>query len=273
MNCSQVRESLHLYLDGELAPRQELELEAHLLDCECCRREYNEVRQVVDTVRGSKPLYESSSQLRETVEVMVNRAAKRQLNQHRLRTVLPLAAAACLLVMLGVVPLFQETSFTAYAADVHQRYASGKLPLDIQSDQPQAVSSWLESRLTFPVNMPNYPSEPGEAKAYTLTGARLMQYDGEDVAYLAYRMNNRPVSLLVGSNHRIIPAGDDVYRSGNLLFHFSEKNGLKLITWRDGDLVYALVSDVQVKNAQSCVVCHGSAQERSRFENIAPEPR
>ena len=68
-----------------------------------------------------------------------------------------------------------------------------------------------------------------------------MQHEGEDVAYLAYTMNERPVSLLVTASERIVPNGQEVYRSGNLLFHFSAHKGLKLITWRDRNLVYALV--------------------------------
>jgi hypothetical protein len=84
-------------------------------------------------------------------------------------------------------------------------------------------------------------------------------------------MHGRPVSLLVASSAKIVPGGQELYRSGNLQFHFSSQKGLKTITWRDRDLVYALVSDVQVDNAQSCVVCHGSAAERSRFENMSPE--
>jgi anti-sigma factor RsiW len=271
MRCDDARSALHLYLDGELAPTDELELEAHLVGCAACRGEHDALRQVVDTVRGATPLYESSPALRDKLAALVRTVAGTPRKQWGRRLAFCSAVAACIVLVAMLVPLFPRTSFTAYAADAHIRYASGKLPLDVASDRPQVVSAWLQARLPFHLSVPQYPSDSREPKAYTLAGARLMQYQGADVAYLAYTMNSRPVSLLVSSSGHIVPAGQDVYRSGNLLFHFSAHKGLKLITWRDRDLVYALVSDIQVSNAQSCIVCHGSAAERSRYENMAPE--
>lgn len=271
INCEQARAALHLYLDGELAPLDELELEAHLVGCVGCCAHHDAMRHVVDTVRGAKPLYESSPELRDKLAHLVTSTSQPPRKWSR-RLGWPAAVAASIALLVLLLPTFRRSTFTAYAADAHLRYATGKLPLDVASDQPQVVSSWLQSHLTFHLNVPQYPADASEPKAYTLAGARLMQYEGEDIAYLAYTMNSRPVSLLVSSSaHIVVPAGQDVYRSGNLLFHFTEHKGLKLITWRDRDLVYALVSDVQVSNAQSCVVCHGSAAERSRFENMAPE--
>ena len=95
-----------------------------------------------------------------------------------------------------------------------------------------------------------------------------MHFDGQEVAYLAYRMEGRPISLLVSSSAEVLPSSGQAYTSGKLTFHFSSEQGLKLITWRDRGLSYALVSDVQVEGAQSCVVCHGAESERDKFENL-----
>jgi anti-sigma factor RsiW len=271
--CQDIQASLHLYIDAELAPAEELAIEAHLVECTGCRAEYDQLRDVVDTVRGSKPLFEPRPALRKSVEMMV-RAAGRENTRWPVRAAIPAMAAIVLaisLVGLSVAPY--GVSFTAYAADTHLRYASGRLPLDVTSAEPREVSAWLQKRLPFQLSVPQYPADSREPKAYELAGARLMQYGGDDVAYLAYTMKGRPVSLIVSSNATIQPSGQEVLRSGNLLFHFSVRKGLKLITWRDRDLVYALVSDVRVNNAQSCVVCHGSSAERSRFENMSPESR
>jgi hypothetical protein len=46
----------------------------------------------------------------------------------------------------------------------------------------------------FHLTLPNYPE--GGPKRYALVGARLMQYRGEDVAYLAYEMDRKPISLI-----------------------------------------------------------------------------
>ena len=95
-----------------------------------------------------------------------------------------------------------------------------------------------------------------------------MQFDGQDIAYLAYTMEGRPISLLVSSSANVLPSSGEAFTSGKLVFHFSSEDGLKLITWRDRGLSYALVSDVQIEGAQSCVVCHGAESERQKFENL-----
>lgn len=267
IGCAGARDLLQLYLDRELAPGDELEFEAHLMVCGSCRDEYEKVREIVDTVRGARPLFEPSAGFRQTIGDMVRNAAGKQVRRFAIPAGIPATIAACLVLLATLLPL-RSASFTAYAADTHLRFATGKLPLDIESDHALVVSAWLERHLRFALPLRGSPIEGNDPRPYTLEGARLVQFDGEDVAYLAYRMGGRPISLLVTSSRSIVPSGREVYRSGNLSFHFSERDGVKLITWQDRDLVYALASDLDVSPAQSCVVCHGSAAERSRFENL-----
>ena len=268
MRCEEFRPLLQLYVDSELAPREEIEVEAHLLECESCRAEYDSLRSIVDTVRGSKPLYEPPSTLRPKIEATVRGAAEKPRRPAWLSV--PAAVAAGLVILLfGFPTTSRGVSFEAFASDAHLGYASGRLPLDIASDNQRHVSSWLKTRMPFHLEVPDSPPDSSEPKAYTLAGARLMQYGNADVAYLAYTMKGSPVSLLVSSSGAIKPSGQQALRSGTLLFHFSTHKGLKVITWRDRDLVYALVSDFQGGDAESCVVCHDSDAERSRFEPMS----
>jgi mono/diheme cytochrome c family protein len=167
-----------------------------------------------------------------------------------------------------MLPALRIQRFTSFAADTHSRYAQGSISLAVSSDQPAIVSEWLQDHLPFHLELPNFPLQPGESKSYSLVGASLMRFDGQDVAYLAYTMQSRPISLLVSSSANVLPSRGEAYSSGKLVFHFSAEKGLKLITWKDRGLSYALVSDVQVEGAQSCVVCHGSERERQKFENL-----
>ena len=110
--------------------------------------------------------------------------------------------------------------------------------------------------------------EPGNPKRYSLAGARLLEYRNHDVAYLAYRMNERPISLLVLSSRGVAPQGGQTFRTGGIDFHFSSERGLRLITWTDRALSYALVSDLDVTGAESCVICHGSPADRRKIERL-----
>ena len=137
--------------------------------------------------------------------------------------------------------------------------------VDIETSQPELVSEWFARRLPFRFKVPDYMRTP---KRYVLAGARLLEYGNNDVAYLAYRMNTRPISLLVSSSQRIVPEGGQRFRTGGIDFHFSSERGLRLITWKDRGLSYALVSDLDVTGAESCVICHGSAADRQKIERL-----
>jgi anti-sigma factor RsiW len=156
--------------------------------------------------------------------------------------------------------------------DTHLRYARGQLPLEVASDRPEAVSGWFEGRVPFHLALPAYPVAPGESKPYRLEGGRLVSFQREYAAYVAYRMDGQPVSLLVTSSDRVRPQGGEVVTSGALRFHVESVAGLNVITWSDKGLTYALASDVAVPGARSCLVCHGSPSERRRLEEFPGAP-
>jgi len=49
---------------------------------------------------------------------------------------------------------------------------------------------------------------------------------------------------------------------------FSSAQGLRVITWKDKGLAYAQVSDLDVKGAESCIICHGAEGGRRKFEGL-----
>jgi len=265
VRCSEVRPRIALYVDREVTGAEALEFEAHLTECAECRREYDHLRGIVDAVRGARPLYEVPERSHVAVEGMV---ADWERRQRQRRWVSAVAAAAVLIAVAAAWWVSADRSgYEQFAAQTHRNYARKTFPLDIASSQPKVVSDWLEPRIPFHLTLPNYP-EGGGPKRYALAGARLMQYRGEDVAYLAYEMDRKPISLLISSSARILPSGGESYQSGGLTFYFSSEQGLRIITWKDKGLTYAQVSDLDVKGAESCVICHGAAGERRKFEEL-----
>jgi len=243
--------------------QEALEFEAHLTDCAACRREYADLRATVDAVRGVGPLYEAPEHSYAAVAGVVKTWERRQ----RRRRWFALGAAAAVVIAIAMSwASAGRSGYEKFATTAHRSYARGAFPLDVVSNQPQVVSNWLEPRVPFHLTLPNYPE--GGPKRYALRGARLMQYRGEDVAYLAYEMDDKPISLLISSSARIQPSHGESYRSGGLTFNFSSEQGLRVITWRDKGLVYAQVSNVDVKGAESCAICHGAEGERRKFEGL-----
>jgi hypothetical protein len=99
-----------------------------------------------------------------------------------------------------------------------------------------------------------------------------VSFGADYAAYVAYRMDDEPISLLVTSAATVVPAGGSVVRSGALTFHVEPVAGLKVISWTDNGLTYALASDVAVEASRSCLVCHGSAEERGKVERFPRRP-
>ncbi|HEY3840721.1 MAG TPA: zf-HC2 domain-containing protein [Bryobacteraceae bacterium] len=262
MNCYLAHLQIHAYLDGELAPGDALSFEAHLMDCAECRKEFEALLATVETVRGAQGVYEATERSRQRAAQLI--ATSRRGNWRVGAIAAALAIGAFLTWFVHARP-DRPDLLTEFAAESHLHYANGRLPLDIRSEEPKAVAAWLSARLPFRLNLPNYPEPPGSTKKYVLEGARLLQSGSDDVAYLAYRMDRRPISLLMTTSARIVPRGGEIYYSGGLAFHSKLYKGLRVITWSDKGLHYALVSELATGGAQSCMVCHGSEEEHQKF--------
>jgi anti-sigma factor RsiW len=273
--CEAFRPLIAAYVDGELVGDDRAALDAHVATCDVCRQAIEEEQAVLATVRHAAPRPAASAELRAQVADLLKPTPR--------PTWLAWLAACVVVGALGVMIGSRRitvppdatprptSAFAAAAADVHLRYVRGQLPLEVRSDEPQVISKWFEGRVPFHLKLPDYPVGPGEQKIYRLEGGRLVAFGGDYAASVAYRMEGMPVSLLVTSAERGRPEGGDVVRSGSIAFHLESVAGLKVISWSDNGLTYALASDVAVSGARSCVVCHGSAAERERLRAFPNE--
>jgi len=156
------------------------------------------------------------------------------------------------------------------AADTHQRHIRGQLPLELVSDVPEQISNWFAGKVPFTVKLPNYQESSGQEKTYRLEGARLVGYKNDYAAYVAYQMRTRPISLVVTSDRVAQPTdGEEIVAKG-ITFHYNSINGLKVLTWSDHGLTYALVSDLEERGQQSCVVCHQGVKDKDFIEPLKP---
>jgi len=156
------------------------------------------------------------------------------------------------------------------AAETHQRHLQGQLPLEIISDAPQRISSWFTGKVSFLVKLPNYQESSGQEKLYELEGARLVGYKNEYAAYVAYQMRSRPISLVVTSDSIAQASNGEQILARGITFHYNSIKGWKVITWSDRGLTYALVSDLEERGQQSCIVCHQGTKEQDFIEPLKP---
>jgi len=277
---------LNLYLDNELQGDERVDFEYHLRDCAACRSFAQAEQRFLDSVRAAEPLYVASHELRDRVSTALDQPSEISAKAWRYnktgkktRTVATIAAAALLLLLLPVL-IWQArdsdsrsrgaSSFALMAADTHLRHIRGQLPLEMVSTEPHEVSQWFVNKVSFSVKIPNYQEAPGLEKLYTMEGARLVAYKNDYAAYVAYRMNNQPISLVITSNNLAQTFGGEEIKAKGLVFHYNAIEGLKVLTWSDRGLTYALVSDLEERGQKSCVVCHQDIKEQDFIAPLKP---
>ncbi len=298
-SCNQIRAQTAFYLDDELHNGERDEFEAHLQRCNACQEFCELERQMLNTIRASRPLYSASPDLRARVIQMLNSAPETVTASHRLReriqgslwrdSELVFGLRRSRLIMLAVIALalvssvswfltkgrelpliLQPSEFALMAVDTHMRRLRGQLPLEVISDSPQQISLWFAGKVAFRLKLPNYQESSGQEKLYRLEGARLVGFKNDYAAYVAYQMRQRPITLVVTSNSVAMPSGGEQIVSKGLTFHYHSISGLKVITWADHGLTYALVSDLEERGQQSCLVCHEGTKDRDFIEGLKP---
>ncbi|MDX2033545.1 MAG: zf-HC2 domain-containing protein [Blastocatellia bacterium] len=292
--CEPIRIQIAFYLDEELREADREVLESHLSECPGCRALLERERRFLEGVRASRPLYEASPELRRRVASVLEEAEpalaapsdlRRRVHRSlgnrlsarprgRLRVVMAVAAIVLLLGVWGVarrnrrIEVPGPSEFAAMAVDVHLRYLRNQLPLEIASESPERISAWFAGKVSFGFKLPSYQESSGQEKLYQLQGARLVGFKNDYAAYVAYRMRQRPITLVVTANAVAMPAGGEQIVSKGLRFHYDAINGYKVITWSDRGLTYALVSDLEERGQQSCLVCHAGTKDRDFLEDL-----
>ncbi|HXM50299.1 MAG TPA: zf-HC2 domain-containing protein [Pyrinomonadaceae bacterium] len=298
--CEDILARMTLYLDDELEAQECGNITAHLAGCASCRASFDSERRLLENVRGCGPLYVAPPELRARVENSVSdrpmaRSAPPELRERIRRTVehfssrsprlrfarpaIAVAAVLAVAILVGLwllsrsnreLPYRGPSQFAMMAADTHQRHIRGQLPLELVSDVPEQISNWFAGKLPFTVKLPNYQESSGQEKTYQLEGARLVGYRNDYAAYVAYQMRTRPISLVVTSDKVAQPTDGEQIVAKEITFHYNSINGLKVLTWSDGGLTYALVSDLEERGQESCVVCHQGVKDKDFIEPLKP---
>jgi anti-sigma factor RsiW len=279
-NCDDIRERLALYLDNELQGDERAAFEAHTQSCQSCASFVEKERGFLNAIRGSGPLHTAPETLRTKVAGIVNGATLATRERSRLRWILPVAAALLILLLPVAIwrlvrqPVRPENGvpspFALMAAESHLRHIRGQLPLEIESSNPQQISEWFTNKVGFNVKLPSYQESSGQEILYALEGARLVSFQNDYAAYVSYHMKDRLISLVITSELLAHPSGGEEIASRGLRFHYNAIDGLKVITWSDRGLTYALVSDLEERGQQSCFVCHQGTKDQDFIEPLKP---
>ena len=288
--CRSWRLRVMLHLDDELDAGERRLVESHLKTCAACRGAFHRERLFREGVRRRRQLHAVPDDLRARVAVLVDaaRAASPAAGTRRRTRPSPSGAArrlrayAGVVLIAGLVGLFgvrnvsdmvvagaEAASFPGMAVDAHKRHQRGQLPLELATDAAGDVSRWFEGKVPFAVTLPDYREASGPENRYEIRGARLVGFNGDYAAYVAYRMARQPVSLVITSVSVARPEGGETIHAKGIPFHFETIDGLKVVTWTHRNLTYALVSNLRERGQQSCMVCHQGAVGRDFIDALS----
>ena len=241
MNCLELDRLLYPYLDGELPPEERLELEQHFASCAACSRAVETERSAMAIIRaaaraGSPPAPE---QLKQRLFAGIHGERKRQRQGLMLRW----SAAAASVAICAVAANHQWRAFQrrVFIEDVTSRYAH-QFPLEIQERTPRELEAWFGGKLKHRVTVPRFPHS-------TAAGARLLNVRENQAAFIRYDTQRpgetepRPLGLFVyqAPEDDVGPLPEAEFGSGN---------GFNVVSWRDGDVVYRLVSDLDEQDVR-----------------------
>jgi anti-sigma factor RsiW len=290
-HCNEYYNNILLYLDDELSSQDLEDFRGHIRECPNCRTQLEEEEALSHCLHNSRPLYSASEALHARVAATISRHASSNAPDRLHRRVMDIllqplrdvalssfswrSLAAAVLVMAvglafvpGLVEQARATAFVEAAVASHRSYLNGNLPLEIRSDSPEEVSAWFADKVPFHFRLPASQVVPDDGTpAYRLTGARLVNYKRSYAALVTYEMQQEKISLLVASDKSAVSAGGDQVRSSGLIFHYRNNGSLKVITWSNHGLTYALVSSPPGSAQQSCLVCHQTMADHNTFSS------
>ena len=265
-----ILEHIPLYLDDELQEGERLAVEAHIKSCSGCRAALDAERELIFAIRKARPIYNIPASLQANIAKLAQASGSR-------RDFISWPLIAACVVLLVAIAVFwlaaskslrgDPASFVTMAVNNHVRYLNGQLPLEVFSDSPERISAWFSGKLGFNLKLPDYPEGP---KPYHVEGARLVGFQDDYAAYVVYRLNGHPISLLVTSESVARPSGGEEIPWEGLRFHFQSVARWKVLTWSDNGLTYALVSDLEERGQASCIVCH---QNERVFRGLQPSQK
>lgn len=249
--CELFRRHVGVFVDGELDPASQLELEQHTSSCANCREHLAFEHAYRVHLRDALTTPPAPASLHARIRLELDREPEQRKRSYvpvARRLSVPLASAAAVVLVVGVVGQRSEpASERAGLADLEDIVAlhSIRLPADVavQPKEPQppmqTVSSFFRGKVSFPVRPAEFDS-----RDVRLVGARLSNVRARRAAALYYE-------TLAGQRLTVVVTDADVedeavqpLRFGDRSLFYRDVRGYPVPVRREAGLTYAFTGDV-----------------------------
>src|SRR5580704_13197675 len=193
MNCDEADRFLDAYLDGELEPAKQAELEEHLAGCAACQENLRRLSQFRSFLTANLPHYPAPPGLKN--KVVAKLEVQKKSNIIALGRQPWLYAAALAIIGLAVAWLASSPNQGKQIADQavanFRRAALLERVCDVVSPDPAVVKPWFNGKLDFtpPVVLPGLN--------FQMRGGRLDVLENRKVAAFTYKRDKDLVTVFV----------------------------------------------------------------------------
>ena len=168
-------------------------------------------------------------------------------HRSRWKTIVPLAAAAALAIGAGFLyvraGLQKDAAVSARLVDEavndHLRVLYSEKPVEIASSESHQVKPWFQGKLDFAPPL----GYAGDAD-FVLDGGAVGYFVDRKAAVLQFHRRLHRITLLIFRADGLHWPGHGLQRVGRLHAVTTQERGFSVVLWRDGELGYALVSDL-----------------------------
>jgi anti-sigma factor RsiW len=258
MNCQDVQNLLHPYVDGELDLVRTVEIEEHLAGCPACAEQEQGLRSLRAALSAPSLRYAAPASLRARVQVARDEAPTTAVRERhvvaREAWLRPVALAAGFLILMGAavtlgILMSQATSQTNRIEDWvvagHVRSQQVNHLTDVVSTDRHTVKPWFRDKLDFSPQVPDL-----SAQGFPLSGGRLDYLADRPVAALVYLRGLHAINVFTW------PAADNGEQEVKAL----ARQGFHMRTWERSGMIYWAISDLNDQDLDQFV---GAFREHS----------
>jgi anti-sigma factor RsiW len=243
VNCDELKDLLHGYVDGEIDLVRSLEIERHLEGCPGCAEALGQLKRLRQALQEPALYHRPGPGLRERIVSSLPQAqASTAPVRRHFRKAPPLAAllstaaslAFAALAIWGIVylrsnPGGDQTMRMVVAGHVRSLMMMPGSLVQVQSSDQHTVKPWFakSGQLGF---APPVPNPPG----YSLLGGRLEYLEDQKVAALVYKRREHIINLFIWPQSHVVEQA----------LQKSTRQGYHLLHWSRGGFAFWAISDL-----------------------------
>ena len=237
MTHRELEPQLDAYVDGELAPEDAREFEAHLRVCDDCARLHEARVALSAAIREQAPALRAPDALRDRVRATLRDAA----GTTRVRRGLPAVATRWLALAASLATVavgswrlgLSRAGEDALAGQVLASHVRSLMPrhlTDVVSSDQHTVKPWFNGKLDF-----SPPVYDFAGRGFPLIGGRLDYLGGRPVAALVYGRRQHVINVFLW------PATLGAVGGASRV---ATRQGYHLLRWTTPEYAYWVVSDL-----------------------------